>query len=148
MAQNRTLAEYSILLVEDNQDDVMITKRALTKGSIQKKLYITNDGEEAIKFIRKEGKYKHFPTPALIILDLKMPKVDGFEVLCKIKNTDNLKSIPVIILTSSERDKDIERAYGLGCNSYIVKPVNFEDFIKIVIEIERYWFIVSKVPVG
>jgi len=148
MTQNRTLPEYPILLVEDNQDDVMITERALTKGSIRKKLYVTRDGEEAMKFMRKEGKYKHFPTPALIILDLKMPKIDGFEVLGEIKSADNSKSIPVIIFTSSERDKDIERAYELGCNSYIVKPVNFEDFIKIVIEIEHYWFIISKMPIG
>ena len=138
--------EYPILLVEDNPDDIIIAKRAFTKGRIRNKLYVVHDGEEAIDFLKKRGEFKDAPTPALVLLDLKMPKVDGFEVLKEIKSDENLKSIPIIVLTSSERDGDIERAYQLGCNSYIVKPVNFENFIKTVIEIKQYWLIVCKIP--
>jgi CheY-like chemotaxis protein len=139
--------EYPILLVEDNPDDIMITKRAFAKGRILNKLYVVQDGEEAIEFLRKRGKYKDVPTPTLVLLDLKMPKMNGFEVLEQIKGDKDLKSIPIVVLTSSERDKDIEEAYKLGCNSYIVKPVNFENFIKTVVDIKEYWLSISRVPV-
>ncbi|MBS7656326.1 MAG: response regulator [Candidatus Bathyarchaeia archaeon] len=138
--------DYPFLLVEDNPDDVLITKRAFAMGRIYNKLYVVQDGEEAIDFVRKRGKYKDAPTPALILLDLKLPKVNGFEVLKEIKSDENLKSIPVIVLTSSERDKDIEEAYKMGCNNYIVKPVSFENFIKTVVEIREYWLIISRIP--
>jgi CheY-like chemotaxis protein len=140
------MSEYPILLVEDNSNDIVVTKRAIEKGKIHNKVYVAQNGEEAIDFFKKRGKFKDVPTPALVLLDLKMPKVDGFEVLKEIKGDENLKSIPIIVLTSSERDKDIECAYKLGCNSYIVKPVNFENFIKKVTEIEEYWLIISKIP--
>lgn len=139
--------EYPILLVEDNPDDIMITKRAFAKGRILNKLYVVQDGEEAIEFLRKRGKYKDVPTPTLVLLDLKMPKMNGFEVLEQIKGDKDLKSIPIVVLTSSERDKDIEEAYKLGCNSYIVKPVNFDNFIKTVVDIKEYWLSISRVPV-
>jgi CheY-like chemotaxis protein len=140
--------EYPILLVEDNIDDILITKRALEKGRIRNKLYITHDGEEAIEFLKKHGKYKDSPTPTLVLLDLKMPKLDGFGVLRQVKNDEALKSIPIIVLTSSERDKDIELAYKLGCNSYIMKPVNFDNFIKTILSIEYYWLTISKIPLS
>ncbi len=146
MSPNKLDIEYPFLLVEDNPDDVVITQRALKKGLIRNKLYVVRDGEEALKFFRKKGVYKDAPTPALVLLDLKMPKLDGFEVLKEIKGDNDLKSIPIIVLTTSERDKDIERAYELGCNNYILKPVNFENFIKTVVEIQKYWLVISKIP--
>ena len=146
MALNYTITDRLILLVDDNPDDVMIAKRAFQKCQIRNKVYVTHDGEEAIQFLRKEGNYKDVLTSALVILDLNMPKVDGFEVLKTIKSDDELKSIPIIVLTSSERDEDIERAYKLGCNSFIVKPASFEDFVEAVMEIKRYWLSLSKLP--
>ena len=140
------LPEFPILLVEDNLDDVLITQRAMAKGRIRNKLYITHDGEEAIDFFKKQGKFKDVPRPTLVLLDLKMPKLDGFGVLKQVKSDENLKSIPIIVLTSSGRDKDIDLAYKLGCNSYIMKPVNFDNFIKTVLSIEYYWLTISKVP--
>lgn len=137
---------YSFLLVEDNPDDIMITKRAFAKGHIKNKLYIAQNGEEAIDFFRKRGKFKDAPTPSLVLLDLKMPKLNGFEVLKEIKSDEKLRSIPIVVLTSSEREKDIEEAYKMGCNSYIVKPINFENFIKTVMEIKEYWLTISRVP--
>jgi CheY-like chemotaxis protein len=146
MPQKHSITERPILLVDDSPDDIMIAKRAFSKSQIHNKIYVTHDGEEAIQFLRKEGKYKDMPTAGLVILDLNMPKVDGFEVLETIKGDDKLKSIPIIVLTSSSRPEDIERAYKLGCNSFIVKPVSFEDFIEAVIEIKRYWLSLSKLP--
>jgi len=146
MSTSKIQQNYAILLVEDNPDDVLITRRALLKGMVKNTLYVVGDGEKAIKFLRKEDEYKKSPTPTLILLDLKMPKLDGFQVLKEIKSDDKLKSIPVIVLTTSDRDKDVEDAYRLGCNSYIVKPVSFESFIKTVIEIGEYWLIISRVP--
>ena len=105
-----------------------------------------NDGEEALRFLRKEDNYLDAPSPCLILLDLKMPKVDGFEVLETIKDDDSLKSTPVIVLTSSERIQDIDKAYKLGCNSYIVKPVTLDNFIQAVVDIQRYWIILCEIP--
>ena len=144
--KNKVITEQPILLVDDNPDDIMIAKRAFAKAQIHNKVYVTEDGEKAIQFLRKEGKYKDVPTSGLVILDLNMPKVDGFEVLKTIKSDEKLKSIPIIVLTSSSRSEDIERAYKLGCNSFIVKPASFEDFIEAVMEIKRYWLTLSKLP--
>jgi len=146
VSQKFRIVERPILLVDDNPDDIMIAKRAFAKSQIHNKIYVTHDGEEAIQFLRKEGEYKDMPTTGLVILDLNMPKVDGFEVLKTIKGDKKLKSTPIIVLTSSSRPEDIERAYKLGCNSFIVKPVSFEDFIEAVIEIKRYWLSLSKIP--
>jgi len=140
------VTERPILLVDDNADDILIAKRAFKECDIRNKVYVTYDGDEAIQFLRKEDKYKDVPTSGLVILDLNMPKVDGFEVLETIKGDDKLKSIPIIVLTSSSRPEDIERAYKLGCNSFIVKPVSYEDFIEAVMEIKRYWLSLSKLP--
>jgi CheY-like chemotaxis protein len=137
---------YPILLVEDNPDDVFITKRAWKKGQIKNELYVVNDGEEALKLLHKEEEYLDVQTPCLILLDIKMPKMDGFQVLNNVKNDDELRSIPVIVLTSSDRINDIEKAYELGCNSYIVKPVDFNKFLNAIIQIESYWLTISKIP--
>ena len=127
-----------ILLVEDNTDDVVITKRAWKKGNIRNPLHITGDGEEALAFLYKRSDHKDAPTPMLILLDLKMPKMSGLEVLQQIKTDERLRSIPVIMLTSSDRSKDIDEAYQKGANSYIVKPVNFEKFIKSIMDVKHY----------
>ena len=141
-----TSKKCPILLVEDNEDDVMITKRAIEEGQIRNNLYVTSDGEEALDFLRRKGRYREAPRPGFVLLDLKMPKLDGFEVLREIKNDRDLKSIPVVVLTSSGRDEDVEQAYALGCNNYIVKPVSFEKFIKTVTGIKEYWLTISKMP--
>jgi CheY-like chemotaxis protein len=146
MSYNVIQRNNSILLVDDNPDDVLITRRALLKGRVKNILHVVGDGEKAIKFLRKEDEYQKSPTPMFILLDLKMPKLDGFQVLKEIKSDDKLKSIPVIVLTTSDRDKDIDDAYRLGCNSYIVKPVSFENFINTVINIKDYWLTISQIP--
>jgi len=137
---------YPILMAEDNPDDVLITKRAWKKGNIKNKLYIVNNGAEALQFLYKQGAHVDAPTPTLMLLDLKMPRVDGFEVLKTIKQDPQLKRMPVIVLTTSNWDKDIQLAYDLGCNSYIVKPVGYENFLKAVVDIHRYWIILNEKP--
>ena len=135
-----------ILLVEDNINDVLITKRAWKKCNIRNPLHITGDGEEALDFLYKRSNHKDAPTPMLILLDLKMPKMDGLEVLQQIKTDERLRSIPVIMLTSSDRSKDIDEAYQKGANSYIVKPVNFKQFIKSIMDVKHYWLNLCKIP--
>ena len=118
----------------------------LKKGKIKNRLYTVENGIEAVKFLKKEDEYRDAPTPALVLLDINMPLMNGFQVLEKIKSDPNLKSIPVIMLTTSERDSDIDKAYALGCNSYIVKPVNFQKFLDVVINAQEYWLQLCKVP--
>jgi CheY-like chemotaxis protein len=138
--------DCSILLVEDNEDDIFITKRAFERGNIRNKLYVVRDGEKAMNFLRKIGKYKDAPRPIFILLDLKMPNFNGFEVLKEVKKDSDLKKIPVIVLTTSGRNQDVERAYYLGCNSYIVKPMSFEKFIGTVTKIQKYWLTITRTP--
>jgi len=135
-----------ILLAEDNDDDVLITKRAWKKGQIKNKLYVVNNGEQALEFLYRKGEFANSPRPCLMLLDLKMPRVDGFEVLETIKGDSYLKKMPVIILTTSSRSKDVDRAYELGANSYIVKPVSYENFIQTVIAMQKYWLVVCEIP--
>lgn len=135
-----------VLLVDDNPDDVLITKRVWTKVRIKNPLYVANDGEEALRLLCREGEYEDTPTPCLILLDLNMPRMDGFKTLEKIKGDAALRIIPVIVLTSSDRDKDIERVYQIGCNSYIVKPVSSKDFIEVIAEIKQFWLTLNKIP--
>ena len=138
--------EHPILLVEDNPDDVLITKRAFSKGKIKNKLYIVNNGIEALKFLNREEGYEDVPIPSLIMLDINMPMMNGFEVLREIKKQEKLRRIPIIMLTTSERDKDIDMAYSLGANNYIVKPVSFQKFIDVVVNVQEYWLQISKIP--
>ncbi len=145
---SRILNRFSILLVEDNPDDIIITKRALQKGKVKNRLYIVHDGEEALHFLKRTGPYEDAPKPALILLDLKMPKVNGFEVLEEVKQDKDLKSIPIIMLTTSAREIDIEKAYQLGCNNYIIKPVSFENFIQTVTKMKEYWLNISRIPIS
>ena len=143
---NRINEHVPILLVEDNEDDILITRRALKKGKIRNQLQVVHDGEEALEFLRNIGEFSEKVKPGLILLDLHMPKLDGFGVLKELKKDPDLKSIPVVVLTTSRRDKDVKLAFDLGCNSYIVKPVSFEKFINTVIQIQKYWLVVSTIP--
>ena len=141
--------EVEIMLVEDNPDDAALTIRALKKQNIANKLIHLKDGVEALDFIYGKGNYAGRNiqiTPKVILLDLKMPKVNGMEVLEKLKSDETTKSIPIVMLTSSAEDPDIEKCYQLGANSYIVKPVEFEEFTKAVASLGMYWMLLNKPP--
>jgi CheY-like chemotaxis protein len=139
------LAPVQILLVEDNPQDIEITRRALERGRVINELTVARDGQEAldILFGRAEGEKTK---PGLILLDLNLPKVSGLEVLEKIKADPKLKRIPIVVLTVSTREEDIVRSYDLGVNTFITKPVRFEDFIKAVATIEEYWIVIATLP--
>lgn len=135
-----------ILLVEDNPGDVRLTIEALKEGRFANLINVAVDGFEAMAFLRREGKYANAPKPDLILLDLNLPKKNGREVLAEIKMDSNLKRIPVVILTSSQAETDIVTTYNLHANCYITKPVDFEQFIRVVRSIEDFWFAVVKLP--
>jgi len=141
--------EVEIILIEDNPNDAEMTIRALRKNNISNHLVHLKDGEEALEFIFGTGKFNGRNTnnlPKVILLDLKMPKVDGIEVLKRLKEAEKTKLIPVVVLTSSNEDPDISTSYKLGANSYIVKPVGFENFIKAVADLGMYWLLLNKAP--
>lgn len=136
-----------ILLVEDNPDDVMLTLRALKKGHVINNVIVAEDGAKALDFLFGKGEFEGRNTadhPRLILLDLKLPKVGGFEVLEAIKKDPLLKRVPVVILTSSRQEDDVVRGYDLGANSYIRKPVNFDTFIETVTQIGMYWLLTNE----
>jgi chemotaxis family two-component system response regulator Rcp1 len=135
-----------ILLVDDNPDDVELTKESLEKTKIANHVSVVYDGVAAIDFLRRKGKYENAPRPALILLDLNMPKKNGHEVLMEIKNDELLKEIPVVILTTSKADEDIALAYKEHANCYVSKPVNLEQFTKVVAAIDQFWFAVVEYP--
>jgi len=135
-----------ILLVEDNPGDVRLTIEALKEGKISNQINVAVDGMDAMAFLRREGKYANAPKPDLILLDLNLPKKNGQEVLAEIKVDPRLKCIPVVILTSSQAEKDIVMTYNLHANCYIKKPVDFDQFIDVVKSIENFWFNVVKLP--
>jgi two-component system response regulator len=140
-----------ILLVEDNPNDAELTINELKEHNMANNLFHAKDGEEALEFIFATGKYAGQREvenyPKLILLDIKMPKVDGIEVLEKIKSDNRTKNIPVVILTSSKEDPDIKQCYGLGANSYIVKPVNFDGFAQSIKNLGFYWLLLNQPPV-
>ncbi|MDM8533528.1 response regulator [Clostridiaceae bacterium HSG29] len=135
-----------ILLVEDNPGDQRLTVEALREGKIKNNLNIVSDGESAIKYLKKEGKFSEVVKPDLILLDLNLPKKDGREVLSIIKSDINLKRIPVVILTTSNADKDVIDSYNLNVNCYITKPVDFDQFTNIVKQIGQFWFEIVRLP--
>jgi len=136
----------NILLVEDNPGDVLLTKKAFEHMRIKNTLHVTSDGDDALNFLFHRGKYQDAPKPDLILLDLNMPGKDGIEVLKEIKSDDNIKRIPVVIMTSSKAEQDIVKSYNLHANSYIVKPMDQTQFIDIVNAIESFWFYIVKLP--
>jgi two-component system, response regulator len=141
--------EIEIVLVEDNPDDAALAIRALKKQNLGNKLIHLQDGAEALDFIYGTGEYTGRnveSTPKVILLDLKMPKVGGIEVLRKIKSDALTKNIPVVILTSSAEDPDIKKCYELGANSYIVKPVEFDNFAKSIADLGMYWMVLNRSP--
>jgi two-component system response regulator len=141
--------EVELLLVEDNDGDAEMTIRALKKNNLANKIVRLKDGAEALDFIFAEGAYANRKVengPKVILLDLKMPKVNGIEVLQRVKSDERTKTIPVVVLTSSQEDPDIKECYRLGVNSYAVKPVQFDAFVKAISELGVYWMLVNQSP--
>lgn len=141
--------EIDLLLVEDNRNDMEMTLRALQKASLDKKVHVVRDGAEAMEFIFCEGAYaarRIRDVPKVVLLDLKLPKVDGLEVLKRIKSDPRTKAIPVVMLTSSQEERDLLESYRLGVNGYIVKPVDFDRFAEAVRDIGLYWLLLNQCP--
>jgi CheY-like chemotaxis protein len=141
--------EVEILLVEDNPNDVELTLRALKKNNLTNKVHVVKDGAEALEYVFANGAYAHRKIehhPRVILLDLKLPKVDGLEVLRQIKSDERTKMIPVVVLTSSKEERDLVESYKLGANSYIAKPVDFDSFVKAVAELGLYWLLLNQPP--
>ncbi len=135
-----------VLLVEDNPGDAQLTRIALEESKISIHLNVVEDGVEAMAFLRKQEKYVKAAHPDIVLLDLNLPRKDGREVLAEIKGDEKLKRIPVVILTTSQAEEDILKAYNLCANCYITKPVDFDQFVKIVQSIENFWFAIVKLP--
>jgi len=135
-----------ILLVENNPGDIRLTKEAHKEGKVLNKLHVVMDGVEALAFLRREGKYSDAVRPDLILLDLNMPKKNGREVLAEIKEDEDLRRIPVVVLTVSSDEEDILNAYNSHANCYITKPVDLDQFFKIVKSIEEFWLTIVKLP--
>ncbi len=139
-------APIEILLVEDNLGDMRLTQEALKEGKVYNNLHWAKDGVEAIDFLNRRGKYESAPRPDIILLDLNLPRKDGREVLEEIKSDDNLKQIPVVVLTTSKAEEDVARSYALHANCYVTKPVDLEKFIVVVQSIDRFWLTVVTLP--
>jgi CheY-like chemotaxis protein len=135
-----------ILLAEDNENDVELTRQGFKKTELLLNLHHVKDGEECLAFLRKQGKYSNAPTPDLVLLDLNMPRMDGREVLAEMVADKDLTSIPVVVLTTSANEEEVLNMYKLRCSSYIVKPVDFEQFLRVIRSIAEYWFTVVVVP--
>jgi CheY-like chemotaxis protein len=136
-------------LVEDNLQDIEIARRAFAKGKVINELIVVRDGQEALDYLYHQGKYKDpasSPRPGMILLDLNLPKVGGMEVLQQIKKDEALKPIPVIVLTASPREEDVARTYQLGVNTYIQKPVEFDNFMRVVNAVQEYWIVIASLP--
>lgn len=146
MKKNSVGKPIEILLIEDNPGDIRLTVEALNESKIINNLNIVMDGEEALNYLKKKGKFSGRKRPELILLDLNLPKKDGREILAEIKADENLKLIPVVILTTSEAEEDILKTYQLHANCYITKPVNIDQFIKVVQTIGDFWFSIVKLP--
>ena len=140
------MTKIHFLLVEDNEGDVVLTLEALKEAKLHNKISVVRDGEEALAFLYKEGKYAGEDTPHLILMDINLPKIDGKEVLTKIKTDNDLKKIPVVMLTTSSSEKDILDAYNNHANCYITKPVDLDKFIEVVHTIEDFWISIAQLP--
>jgi two-component system response regulator len=143
------LKEVEILLVEDNENDIELTLHALRAENQGSQIHVARDGEEALEFLATQANQHIAGTgilPKLILLDLKLPKIDGLEVLRQIKSNPTTQVIPVVVLTSSKQDEDLVRSYRLGVNSYLQKPVNFEQFRKMIKDLGLYWLVVNQLP--
>lgn len=146
---SQQLNEVQVLLVEDNPNDAELTLRALRKRNLANKLFHAKDGAEALDFVFAQGSFLHRRVengPKVVLLDLKLPKVDGLEVLRRIKLDERTRRIPVVVMTSSREDKDLATCYEYGVNGYVVKPVEFEDFSRAVTELGFYWLLLNETP--
>lgn len=138
-----------ILIVEDSAEDVELMMRALKRHNLANRVHVCEDGQDALDYLFRTGTYENRPgneTPKVVFLDLKLPKVDGLEVLRKLKSTEETKLIPIVIVTSSQEEPDLAECYKLGANSYVVKPVAFESFLKVISDLGFYWLLVNKQP--
>jgi CheY-like chemotaxis protein len=140
------LRPIEILLVEDDPGDVLMTQEALEHHKIRNALHVARDGVEALQFVRQEGPFADAPRPGLILLDLNLPRKNGQEVLAELKESPDLRTIPVVVLTTSEAEEDIVRSYQLHANAYITKPVDFDRFIEVVRQIDDFFLTVVKLP--
>lgn len=143
------MTEKVILLIEDNPDDIALTLRAFQKNAIANAIVVLRDGEEAIDYLEGRGAYAgriHHERPMLALLDLKLPKVDGLEVLRHIRGSEITRLLPVVILTTSKEERDLEEGYALGANSYVRKPIEFEEFVRVVGQLGLYWLILNEGP--
>jgi CheY-like chemotaxis protein len=141
------MLEKIILLVEDNEDDILLTERAFKKNNIVNKIIVCRDGEEALDYLFRQGPFAELPeseTPQLILLDLKLPKLGGLEVLKALRQNERTKLLPVVVLTSSREEADIVESYSLGANSYIRKPVDFEKFSMAIRQLGLYWLVLNE----
>ncbi|PYK28033.1 MAG: two-component system response regulator [Verrucomicrobia bacterium] len=139
-----------ILLVEDDPKDVELTMTGLAEYNLANEVVVARDGEEALEYLYRRGKYQDRPNgnPAVTLLDLKLPKLNGFEVLENIRSNENLKMIPVVVLTSSNEERDLVRSYKLGVNAYVTKPVDFHEFVNAVKELGIFWAVINEPPPG
>jgi CheY-like chemotaxis protein len=144
--KDHLVRSIDILLVEDNPGDARLAKEALAESKIKNNLHFVGDGEEATDFLFRRGKFEDAPRPDLILLDLNLPKKDGRELLSEIKNDSHLKRIPVVILTTSKAEEDIIKTYNLHANCYITKPLDLEQFMKVVRSIEEFWLTIVRLP--
>jgi CheY-like chemotaxis protein len=146
MADPTPLDVVDVLLVEDDDGDVLMTREAFEHHKIRNKLHVVQDGEEALQFLHREGPYADAPRPGLILLDLNLPRRDGREVLAELKADPELRVIPVVVLTTSEAEEDILRSYTLHANAYVSKPVDFDRFIDVIRQIDDFFVTVVKLP--
>ena len=140
------MKSIEILLIEDNPGDADLAREAHENRKVRNTLHVVGDGEAAMAFLRRQGQYAGAPRPDLVLLDLNLPKKDGREVLAEIKTDAGLKRIPVVILTTSKAEEDILKTYNLHANCYITKPIDLNQFIKVVLAIEEFWFTIVKLP--
>ncbi len=146
MRKTANTQPIEILLVEDNPGDARLALEALKESKVQNNLYHVSDGVEAMKFLRQQEEHVGVPPPDLVLLDLNMPRMDGREVLAEIKDDPVLRLIPVVVLTTSEAERDLVKSYDLHANAYIVKPIDLDRFIEVVQAIEEFWFSIVKLP--
>jgi CheY-like chemotaxis protein len=135
-----------VLLVEDDPGDVLMTREAFEDYKVRNNLYVATNGVEAMEFLQKKGEHANAPTPDLILLDLNLPRMDGREVLAAVKENPELRSIPIVVLTTSEAEEDVARSYSLHANAYVTKPVDFERFVSVVQQIDDFFVSVVRLP--
>ena len=139
-------SRIDILSVEDNDDDILLTEEVFSEGKLINVIHAVRDGEEALQYLRRQGQYANISLPGLVMLDLNMPKMNGLEVLVEIKKDHDIRHIPVVVLTTSERENDIVKSYEFGACSYIKKPVQLSDFKDALHQFELYWALVARIP--